>query len=441
MRFLIAADSGNDILRRLTFSDGQVSTFAGSGVKGRIDGVAFAAQFWSPQSVVFDGSGDLYVSDTGNHAIRKVGPDGRTVTLAGDGRGWQDGPGTDAKFYNPAQITHDRNGNLYVADSPNNAIRKLAPDGTTSTIYREITHPTHEKLLRPGALAIDSLGRLFVPDIEAHGIFAVGSQGDLLEWSGHNGSGYTDGKLNAAFNAPSALAFDTQDNLYVADEGNHCIRKIEKDGSVSTFVGTNTEGFADGTRQQARFSAPSGLAFDNNGNLYIADKNNHRIRKVDPLGNVTTFAGDGTPAHKDGPGTIAQFHNPTGLAFDNNGNLYIADTGNHRVRKIDPQGNVITFAGDGNGTWRDGPAANASFFGPSGVLSMPNGDLLVADTQSRRIRRIDPQGNVTTFAGNGSTSFNAGPVENTGLSAPYSIVRDKTGRIFVSDRQTIRVIE
>lgn len=441
--YLIAADSGNDILRKITFADGKVATLAGSGVKGLLDGVAFAASFSSPQNVLLDGNGDLYVSDTGNHAIRKVAQDGRTVTLAGGKRGWKDGIGSDAQFSNPAQLTQDRSGNLYVADSANNAIRKISTDGTTSTIYREITNSSHEKLLRPGSIAFDSLGRLFIPDIDTHGIFAVNAQGDLIEWSGHNGSGHTDGTTNVNYNAPTALAFDARDNLFVADEGNNCIRKVDANQATTTYAGTTTAGFVDGPLDKARFSAPSSLAFDKAGNLYIADKNNHSIRKIDTSGNVTTIAGDGIFGTQDGQGKKARFHSPNAITLDTQGNIYVADTGNHSIRKIDAAGNVTTIAGDGQAGSRNGAGKQARFNGPCGILWLPTGEILVADTQNLVIRQIDAAGNVTRFAGNGGKNEANGPVEQTGFKDPYGLALDKQGRIFISDRQgaKIRIIE
>lgn len=229
-------------------------------------------------------------------------------------------------------------------------------------------------------------------------------------------SGFVNGKLaESKFNGSFGICIDKDGNLYIADSGNNCIRKINTDGVVSTFAGTGKAGNLDADRLSATFNSPTGICTDNNGNFYVADFLNHTIRKIDDEGIVTTLAGSGQPGFADGFADEAQFNFPRGIAIDGFGNLFVGDSWNHRIRKITPDGNVTTYAGGGNdigpdskGSCVDGPADKARFFTPCGVACDLYGNVYIADALNHKIRKIDNYGNVSTVAGTSESGWNNG---------------------------------
>lgn len=220
----------------------------------------------------------------------------------------------------------------------------------------------------------------------------------VTTFAGFNFSGYQDGPLQTAqFNAPDAACFDTAGNMYVADRFNHKIRKISTTGIVTTIAGS-TEGFANGLGTAAQFNQPAGICIDALGNLYVADSNNNCIRKITPAGLVTTFAGS-TAGFVDGFVTAAKFYSPEDICIDTLSNLYIADTFNNKIRKIATGSlTVTTLAGSTEG-YLDGPSATAQFYWPRGVCVDNNFNVYVADKANYKIRKITPAGTVTTYAG------------------------------------------
>jgi len=319
-----------------------VSTLAGSGVAGFVDGIGTVAQFDFPYGIVIDASGNAYVADYNNHCIRKVTSDGEVGTIAGNGTaGFADGTEMVARFRNPIGITTDASDNLYVADFNNHSIRKVASDGEVSTI------------------------------------------------AGNGTAGLTDGAgTNAQFRNPFDITTDVSGNLYVADFNNHSIRKVASDGEVSTIAGNGTAGFADGMGTNAQFNQPNGIVMDASGNLYVADYNNHRIRKVTPQGEVSTIAGD-SAGLVDGAGTAARFRNPAGITIDASGNLYVVDRSNSCIRKVTPQGEVSTIAGDGTRGFADGVGTAAQFDYPYCISIDDSGNLYVGDRNNHSIRKIE----------------------------------------------------
>jgi sugar lactone lactonase YvrE/predicted esterase len=307
---LYVADAASNTIRKITIA-GAVSTLAGSaGVAGSQDGTGSAglqsAQFNQPGGVAIDGSGNVYVADTGNATIRKITPAGAVSTLAGSptSRGSQDGAGGNATFNQPGGIAVDGAGNLYVADSFNATIRKITSTGVVTTLAGSPT-----------------------------------MRGDA------DGTGAA-----ARFNFPSGVAVDATGNVYVADTYNDIIRKIAPDGTVTTLAGSaGISGDNDGTSANALFNQPYGVAVDGSGNVYVADTANATIRKIAPDGAVTTFAGvAGVAGLGNGTGSASQqdalFNQPHGLVFDSAGNIYVADTGNGAIRRIAPDGTVTTLA-------------------------------------------------------------------------------------------------
>jgi hypothetical protein len=249
--------------------------------------------------------------------------------------------------------------------------------------------------------------------------------------------GYADGTgTNATFSAPSGVTLDSTGNFYVADTNNKRIRKITSAGVVTTFAGSGSSGSTNGTGTNASFSTPFRLATDSSGNSYVADQANQIIRKITPVGVVTTFAGSGTGTFADGTGTNASFLNPKGIAVDSAGNIYIADVGNHRIRKITSAGVVTTLAGNSNGAWVDGTGTNASFRYPNGVAVDSTGTVYVADSNNQRIRKITSAGVVTTLAGSGSRGSSDGTGAGASFNDPIALAVDSSGNVYVTDQAT-----
>jgi sugar lactone lactonase YvrE/thiol-disulfide isomerase/thioredoxin len=343
-----------------------VSTLAGQPLtSGSADGTGSAARFFYPSGVAADSAGNLYLADTDNDTIRKiVASTGTVTTLAGlaGNSGSTDGTGSAARFDNPSGLAVDSAGNVYVADTLNNMLRRVTPAGVVSTVAGS-----------PGA------------------------------------AGSLDGTGTAAlFNGPQGLAIDSSNNLYVADTNNHTIRKVVlSTGAVTTVAGlAGNPGSADGMVDLAQFNYPSGVAVDSSNNLYVADSENHTIRMISvvgliasPLGTpgstvVSTLAGTaGNSGGADGTGGSARFNSPSAVAVDSSGTLYVADTDNFTIRTVVPStgavttGVVTTLAGlaETSGS-ADGMGSAVRFFHPAGIAVDSSGNLYVADTDNDTVR-------------------------------------------------------
>ena len=360
-----------------------VTTLAGSaGNSGSTDGTGTAARFTDPADVTVDGAGNVYVSDTNDFTIRKITPAGTVTTLAGQAgaRGSTDGTASAARFNHPTGIAVDGAGNVYVADTDNETIRKITAAGVVTTVAGQ---------------------------------------------AGRTGS--ADGTGTAAqFASPSDVNVDTAGNLYVADADNNTIRRITPAGVVTTFAGVaGASGSTDGTGAGARFSSPEGVTVDSAGNLYVADTNNQTIRKITPAGAVTTLAGAvGLSGGADGPSSVARFQDPSDLTVDGVGNIYVADTDNHAIRKITPAGAVATVAGTvGTSGSSDGMGTAARFFYPTGVAADAGGNVYLADTDNHTVRKAAPVAAPVITVQPQSQSVDAGTnvtfsVTATGVPAP-----------------------
>jgi len=311
--------------------------------------------------IAVDGAGSIYVSDGIAGVIRKIPPAGAPTTLAGTigTVGSNDGNGAAARFFSPFEIALDPAGDLYVADSQNNTIRKITPAGDVTTLAGTAGASTVDvdgvgsaaRFVRPLGVSVGPTGDLFVGDSVACTIRRVTAAGAVTTVAGlSNVCGTTDGVASAArFGVPIGTAVDAQGNIYVADEGNglinSTIRKITPAGTVSTFAGlANNPGSADGTGSAARFATPFSVAVDGAGNVYVADTGNHTIRKITPAAVVTTLAGlAGSIGYVDGTGSAARFNTPTAIAVDAAGNVFVTDRSNSVVRKITPAGVVTSI--------------------------------------------------------------------------------------------------
>lgn len=293
----------------------------------------------------------------------------------------------------------------------------------------------------PCRVGVDPMGNVYVADRNNHRIRKVSSSGQVTTLAGSGNAAFADGTGTAAsFSSPEGLAVDTQGNVYVADFNNHRIRKIDPNGVTTTLAGNGSGSYLDGTSTAAVFNCPSDIAVGSNGLLYIADRGNNRIRKMTSDGVVTTVAGNGGTGLVNGSGTSAQLWLPWGIDIDNQGNLFVADYGNTCVRKITSAGDVSTYAGDGIYGFNDGPASTAEFRKPVDVAVDTQGNVFVADFHNYGIRRISPSGQVTRIVGYGTTGgFADGTATASRFAGPHGVVVDAMGNLYVADREGQRI--
>jgi hypothetical protein len=292
-------------------------------------------------------------------------------------------------------------------------------------------------------MAIASDGTVYVSDRGNHQIRSVSPSGVVRTLAGNGKQGFADGPGAAAqFHDPVAVAVDRAGNVYVADRNNHRVRKVSPDGVVSTLAGTGQEGYADGPANVARFNAPYGVSLDpGERTLYVADFLNHAIRKIDlSSGTVATLAGNGTAGKVDGNGANARLSRPYNVKVDGAGNLWVADLGNHSIRKVTSSGDVTTVAGNGKEGYADGSGASAQFNSPTGLTPAVDGSIIVADRNNHRVRRVAPDGTVTTLAGDGKAGFSDGAVGTAQFNRPIDVVQDRrTQQLYVSEENNNRI--
>lgn len=387
---LYVADLGNARVRKIS-PDGTVRTVAGGGTTvpgGNGDGgPAVSAQLLQPRNIAVDPDGTLYISDFGAHRVNQVSPGGILTTLAGTGNAGFAGDGGSAQLAqlkSPAGLASDGNGAVYIADSANSRIRKVYR-GVITTIYN-VTAPT--------GVAISSTGALYV---------AAG--------------GYLGTQFQAIAGIPSArdVAIDRAGNVYVTT--GQYVRKVTSDGKVSTIAGSGASPYFSGDNgpaTAAKLRAPSGIAVDDAGNCYVADTANHRIRKITAAGVITTIAGTGEAGSKgdNGPANLAQLNSPRSVAVDSQQNVYIADTGNSRIRRITPAGTIVPVA--------------APVKDPDYVAVDLNGSLYIADTGNNRVLNVNPA---------------SGSISTVILALqPAGVTVDRSGNVYVSEAQRVSKI-
>jgi sugar lactone lactonase YvrE len=326
------------------------STFAGlAQVQGSVDGIGRLARFSGPSGLTVDAGGNVFIADPASSTIRKITSTSSARTVAGfaGSTGSADGPVSGALFSGPCGVAVDNQGNLFVTDTQNHTIRRITRSGFVSTFAglagvsgTADGQGSDARFCFPLGIAIDQAGNLYVSCQGTSTLRKISPQGEVSTLAGLAGKpGSADGTGSSArFLCPNGIAVDDQDNLYIADQNNSTIRKITANGTVTTLAGlAGTTGCNDGLGNQARFNYPASVAVDKAGNVYVADTYNATIRKISPAGLVTTFAGlAGQVGIAEGPGPSARFNNPNGVAMDQAGNLYVTDTGNSTVRKYAP---------------------------------------------------------------------------------------------------------
>jgi uncharacterized protein (TIGR03437 family) len=463
--YSIAADLAGNLyiagagrIRRVT-RDGRIDTIAGTGTRGYSGdgGPAVSAQLSYTPGIAVDSSGNLYVADINNSRVRKITLEGIISTVAGNGGFGFDGdggPATVATLDSPQGVAVDPSGNIYIDDIGNSRIRMVAPNGKITTVAGSGDSmldggysgdgglALSASLRKPTGVALDSSGSLYVADSGNNRIRKVATDGTISTFAGTGTQAYSgDGgpASSAQFYDPEGIGFNAAGELFIADAGNNCVRKIARDGTVTTIAGTGVPGYSGdgGPATHAQLDYPIAVAFDPTGNLLIADQDNSVIRRVSLDGVVTTAAGNGTPGHSGdgGAATRAQLNSPSAVVIDAGGNLYISDTSNHVIRKVAPDGIISTYAGNyiQASTGDNGPATAASLTWPKGIAMDPGGNLLIAT--ENLIRMVSPDGIIRALAGTGSSEYagDGGPAGASSLDNPVALAARPDGTVYVAD--------
>jgi sugar lactone lactonase YvrE len=437
---LYVSDNNNSTIRKIVTSTAAVTTFAGTPGEGNSDGTGTSAHFNTPAGMAVDGNGNVYIADLANYTVRKITAAGVVTTLAGTAgaAGTADGTGPAARFYQPYAVAVDGTGNLYVADTGNYTIRKITPAGAVTTFAgiagtRGYTNGpvSTATFTDPIGIAVDGQGNVYVSESLNYDIRKIAG-GQVTNLAGTAGAvGSSDGTGSAAkFNQPAGIAVDGSGNLYVADRGNSTIRKIvTSSGLVTTLAGTAGQGgSADGTGGAAQFINPIGVAADGNGNVYVVDSGNDTIREiVASSGVVTTLAGTAKdPGFANGTGAAALFDFPYYITVDGSGNLYVSDTGNDIIRMgtlsgapyISTQPTDQYVAVGGSATFSVVASGSSSFtyqwyFNDSPINGANSSSYTVTNAQSSNAGPYT----VMVTDSNGSTTSNAATLHvNTGTS-------------------------
>ena len=499
---LYIADYGNSRIRRVD-PDNVISTAAGNGTSGCSGNLepATGAQLGGPTGLAVDQAGNLYIADVWNGIVRKVSAGGTISSEAGacwTGFSGDGGSARQAKLAGPGGVAVDAAGDLYIADTENHRVRRVIasatggpltittasplPGGTADTAYSVTLAPAggsppYRWSLTSGdpppglsleassgtlsgtpARAGSFVFTLRVTDSTATPVeqrFSVtfswrAGSGVIttVAGTGVRGFGGDDGPASSArLDSPKGIAVDRLGNLYVADFWNHRIRKVTRDGVISTFAGSGEQGFGGdgGPAATAQLNNPGALTLDALGNLYLTDHGNYRVRKIDSSGVITSVAGTGVQgfAGDGGPAVSAQLNDPAGLATDRAGNLYVADFGNARIRKVSPDGVITTVAGSGTAGFAGdgGPATAARLDGPLGLAVDAAGNLYLADFYSHRMRKVDAAGVITTVAGNGTVGFGGDgeAAPSAALAYPCEVAVDAAGNLYIADRDNHRI--
>ena len=474
---LFIADTDHDIIR-MVVNDGTIYTIAGSGAAGFMEGEDTHSQFHLPTAITIDSSGNLYVADEFNYRVRKITSVNIsgvthyfTSTYAGSGNQGDSGDGgaaTSADLNNNlGGLAIDAVGNLYLADSSNQRVRRVGTDGVIATVIGNGTAgfagdgvrasgfsgdngpATAAKLNGPYATAIDAGGNIYIADRLNTRVRKITVDNIITTFAGTGAAGSAgDGgaALDASINAPLGVAVDNAGNVFIAENGGNRIRKVAPSGLISTVAGNGTAGFSgdNGPATSAEIYAPIGIAIDSNDVLYITDNGNARIRKV-ASGIITTVAGTGANGYNgdDIAATTAKLNDPYGVAVDAAGNIYIADTDNARIRKVGVNGIITTVAGNGtSGYSGDGSAAtSAEIHDPDGLAIDGAGNVFFADVYNFRVRMFTSAGKITTVAGDGNVGFlgDGGAATSAEFDEPVGVAIDGAGGVYIADYYNSRI--
>ena len=425
----------------------RIETIAGSSLNGD-QGPATSAQISSIQGIAMDRFGNLYLSDTDNHRVRRVSASGIISTVAGigiAGFSGDGGPATAAKLNLPYGLAVDYTGNLYIADLGNQRVRRVSPDGTITTIAgdgRKASSPdgilaAQASLLSPRNLAVDDAGTLYISEFEGHRVRRIGADGKVATAAGTGQAGYRgDGGVatGALISYPAGLALDRSGALYIADSGNNRIRKLYANGTIGTVLGGSSS---------TALSGPIAVAVDSTGTIYTADAS-FVVRSFTIAGKWSDFAGTGAPVFS-GDGGPAAKSSVTAvhelLAGPYNANIYIAD--GVRLRWVDLNGVIRTCAGDGYArAVGDGLSATSAILNqPLAVALDAGGNLFIADTGTQRIRQVSPKGTISTAAGTGTAAVgaDASMANATPLNSPMGVAVDVAGNLLIADTYNHRI--
>ncbi len=437
-------------------ASGVINTIAGNGSQGYTgdNGPAVNATFHDPAGLAIDASGNLYIADEDNNAIRKVAG-GIITTLAGNGNygySGDNGPATSAKLGFPPAVAVDGAGNLYIADQFNQRIRLVNAAGTISTFAGSGAQnflgdggaATSATLNEPQGVALGASGSLLIADTGNSRVRQVAG-GTINTVAGDGGfrfSGDGGPAVDAALSGAQGVAVDGSGNLFIADGGNNRIREVSSAGIISTVAGNGTSlpgdpGGNGSPATSANLSSPGDVTLDTLGDFFIADTNDHVIRQVNPAGLISTVAGDGIYGYSGdhGPATNASLSTPLGIAVDASGNLFIADAPNCVVREVS-NGTISTVAGNGTCGYLgdNGPAIAAELRNPQGVAVDGAGNLYIADSSNSAVRKVSA-GAITTIAGNGTCGYSGdgGPGNAAALCFPWGVALDAGGDLFIGD--------
>ncbi len=451
---LFISDRLNSRVRKV--AAGVITTVAGTGVAGfnGDNGAAANSELSLPQGIWVDSAGNLYIADTGNNRVRKVAG-GVITSVAGNGTAGFTGDGAAAlssELSSPGGVAVDSAGNVYIADTGYSRVRKVVA-GVIGTAVGNGSQgfggdngaATSAEFNGVAGLAVDSSGNLYIVDANNQRIRKV-SSGVITTVAGNGAAGFSGDNgpaTGAQLHSPYGVAVDAAGNLYLSDSANQRVRKVSG-GTISTFAGNGNTGFSGDNGQAilAMLNNPLGVTVDPSGNIYVADFNNNSVREVSG-GVISTLAGNQTQGYSGdgGPSISAQLYYPRGVAADNGGNVYVADTYNNVVRKIN-HGVITTVAGNGTPGFSgdSGPATGAQLSQPQGVAVDTTGNVYIADSQNGRIRKI-VNGVINTIAGNGTQGFSGdgGPATSAELSNPTGIAVDSVGNIYVADGSNNRI--
>ncbi|HEV2690279.1 MAG TPA: hypothetical protein VGV35_17095 [Bryobacteraceae bacterium] len=423
--------SSSNLIRKV--SGGIISNFAGTGTAGFSgdNGPSTSAAFSTVGGIASDSAGNIYIADGINNRVRKISTSGIITTFAGNGTpgsGPENVQATSANLSDPEGVAFDAAGNLYIADTTNNRVRKVTPDGMISTVLSKIA---------ARSVAFDNAGVLYIGGVTSVYKLAPGATTPVLVAGSAQGTkGFAgDGgpATQALFDGPLIAVPDASGNLFIADRLNSRLRKVDSNGIVTTVAGNGNYRYSgEGLPALAStLNYPFGVAVDANGAVYFTERasNSNRVRKVS-AGVIITVVGTGVNGFSGdgGPAISATLNSPWGLTFDNAGNLYIADNGNGRIRKVTAAGMISTFA---------------IVPSPNGMAFDSAGNLYVASS-SNKILKVDPQGNVTTFAGTGvkADAGDGGPAINAMLTNPWSVAFDSAGNLYIAEPETnlVRIV-